>query len=91
MEIDPEFTQYQSQFFARELTRRASSDSVESLGSTLEPLRGSRGTLVVELLDIDSLGGRQQHLVVAAVTDDGQALPENDPEKLLFMIQWELA
>jgi SNF2 family DNA or RNA helicase len=31
----PEYTPYQSQFFAWELTRRAAGDSVESLGSTL--------------------------------------------------------
>ena len=35
MELIPTFTQYQSQFFAWELTRRAAGDSVESLGSTL--------------------------------------------------------
>jgi ERCC4-related helicase len=51
--------------------------------STLEPLRGKQGFLAVELLTIDSLGGREQHLVVSAVTSDGHLLPENDPEKLL--------
>lgn len=51
--------------------------------STLEPLRGQSGMLVAELLSIDSLGGHEQHLLVAAVTDDGKVLNEDDPEKLL--------
>jgi hypothetical protein len=51
--------------------------------STLEPLRGKQGWLAVELLTIDSLGGREQHLVISAVTSDGHMLQENDPEKLL--------
>lgn len=51
--------------------------------TTLEPLRGKQGRLAVELLTIDSLGGREQHLVVSAVTNDGHMLPEDDPEKLL--------
>lgn len=51
--------------------------------STLEPLRGQSGMLIAELLSIDSLGGHEQHLLVAAVTDDGGVLSEDDPEKLL--------
>ncbi len=51
--------------------------------STLEPWRGSRGTLVAELLTIDSLAGREQRLVAAAITNDGRLLTEDDPEKLL--------
>jgi len=51
--------------------------------TTLEPLRGKQGRLAVELLTIDSLGGREQHLIVSAVTSDGHMLPEDDPEKLL--------
>lgn len=51
--------------------------------TTLEPLRGKQGWLAVELLTVDSLGGREQHLVVSAVTADGHVLPEEDPEKLL--------
>lgn len=51
--------------------------------STLEPLRGATGWLAVELLTVDSLGGKEQHLLVAAVTTDGRALAEDDPAKLL--------
>ena len=51
--------------------------------STLESLRGKQGWLAVELFTIDSLGGREQHLVVSAVASDGYILPEDDPEKLL--------
>ena len=51
--------------------------------TTLEPWRGQSGILVAELLTIDSLGGREQHLVVSAVTHEGEVLPEDDPEKLL--------
>ena len=51
--------------------------------TTLEPWRGQSGTLIAELLTIDSLGGREQHLVVSAVTSNGEVLPEDDPEKLL--------
>ncbi|MCO6428346.1 SNF2-related protein [Nitrosomonas communis] len=51
--------------------------------TTLEPLRGTSGWLALELLTVDSLGGKEQHLVVSAITKDGYILPEDDPEKLL--------
>lgn len=51
--------------------------------STLEPWRGKSGLLKAELLTIESLGGLEQHLVVSAVTHSGEALQEDDPEKLL--------
>lgn len=51
--------------------------------STLEPWRGSRGTLVAELVTIDSLAGREQCLLAAAITDDGRLLTDDDPRKLL--------
>ena len=51
--------------------------------TTLEPIRGAKGWLAVELLTIDSLGGREQHMIVSAITDDGRLLPEDDPKKLL--------
>lgn len=51
--------------------------------STLEPLRGQRGWLTLKLFSVEALGNLEQHLVVSAVTADGQALPEDDPEKLL--------
>lgn len=51
--------------------------------STLEPLRGQHGWLTLKLFSVEALGNLEQHLVVSAVTADGQALPEDDPEKLL--------
>ena len=51
--------------------------------STLEPLRGQCGWLTLKLFSVEALGNLEQHLVVSAVTTDGQALPEDDPEKLL--------
>ena len=51
--------------------------------STLESWRGYSGLLKAELLTIESLGGIEQHLVVSAVTHTGEALLEDDPEKLL--------
>ncbi|HFD88030.1 MAG TPA: DEAD/DEAH box helicase, partial [Gammaproteobacteria bacterium] len=51
--------------------------------TTLEKWRGKQGMLVAELLTIHSLGGVEQHLVVSAITDSGEILPEDDPEKLL--------
>ncbi len=51
--------------------------------STLEPLRGQCGWLTLKLFSVEALGNLEQHLLVSAVTADGQALPEDDPEKLL--------
>jgi ERCC4-related helicase len=51
--------------------------------STLKPLRGRSGLLTARLISVAALGETEQHLVVAAITDDGQALPEDDAEKLL--------
>jgi ERCC4-related helicase len=51
--------------------------------STLEPYRGKAGWLTVRLIEVDALGNQEQHLLVTAVTSDGIALLENDPEKLL--------
>lgn len=51
--------------------------------STLEPLRGQHGWLILKLFSVEALGNLEQHLVVSAVTAGGQALPEDDPEKLL--------
>lgn len=51
--------------------------------STLEPLRGQRGWLTLKLFSVEALGNLEQHLVVSALTADGHALPEDDPEKLL--------
>lgn len=51
--------------------------------STLEPYRGNAGWLSVKLLVVDTLGHREEHLLVAATTHDGLILAEEDPEKLL--------
>jgi ERCC4-related helicase len=51
--------------------------------STLKPLRGKSGVLTARLISVSALGELEQHLLVAAITDDGQALAEDDAEKLL--------
>ncbi|MGC8731004.1 MAG: SNF2-related protein [Halothiobacillaceae bacterium] len=51
--------------------------------STLEPYRGKAGWLTCKLLSVEALGNQEQHLVVAAITTDGDILAEEDPEKLL--------
>jgi hypothetical protein len=51
--------------------------------STLKPLRGKSGLLTARLVSVAALGELEQHLVVAAITDDGQTLAEDDAEKLL--------
>jgi len=51
--------------------------------STLERFRGQTGWLTVKLIEVVALGEAEQHLLVAAVTSDGNALIEEDPEKLL--------
>jgi superfamily II DNA or RNA helicase len=58
-------------------------DSYRSQLATLKPLRGRGGWLTVRLLTVEALDEKEQHLVVAGVTDDGTALPEQDAEKLL--------
>lgn len=51
--------------------------------STLSGYRGKKGLLSVSLLTVDALGSQEQHILVSAVTEDGAALLEDDPEKLL--------
>lgn len=51
--------------------------------STLEPYRGKGGWLTLRLISVEALGNQEQHLLVAATTHDGEALAEEDPEKLL--------
>jgi hypothetical protein len=51
--------------------------------STLEPYRGKGGWLTCKLMSVEALGNQEQHLLVAAITHDGTALAEEDPEKLL--------
>lgn len=51
--------------------------------STLEPYRDKAGWLTLRLIEVDALGNQEQHLLVTAITSDGIALLEDDPEKLL--------
>jgi ERCC4-related helicase len=58
----------------------------EAYGSqiaTLMPYRGKAGWLTVKLIEVETLGSQEQHLLVAASTTEGVALAEDDPEKLL--------
>jgi ERCC4-related helicase len=51
--------------------------------STLKDFRGQSGILSVELVTVSALGNAEDHLLVSAVTTEGVALLEDDPEKLL--------
>jgi superfamily II DNA/RNA helicase len=51
--------------------------------STLEPYRGKSGWLTLRLVSVEALGSEEQHLLIAASTNDGLVLIEEDPEKLL--------
>ena len=59
--------------------------------SALKPYRGQSGTLMVSLLSVEALGQCEQHLIVAAVTKDGNVLVDDVPEKLLRMPAAELS
>jgi hypothetical protein len=50
---------------------------------SLEKWRDQSGWLSVTLLSVETLNDQEQHLVVSACTQAGEALPEDDPEKLL--------
>ncbi len=58
-------------------------DAYGSQISTLKPYRGKSGWLTLKLVSVEALGNEEERLLVAAVTSDGQALAEDDPEKLL--------
>jgi ERCC4-related helicase len=58
-------------------------ESRSSRVSTLEPLRGRRGQLALQVLVVNILGVLEEHLLLAAVTDDGEVLHAEDPEKLM--------
>jgi superfamily II DNA/RNA helicase len=51
--------------------------------STLKNYRGQTGWLSVMLISVETLGSQEQHLIVAAGTDKGETLAEDDPQKLL--------
>lgn len=51
--------------------------------STLQTLRGTGGWLALNVLSIEALGITEDYLLLAAVTQSGHVLHEEDPEKLL--------
>ncbi len=51
--------------------------------ATLKALRGQGGWLSFSVLSVDALGLVEDYLLVAGITDAGQALHEEDAEKLL--------
>ncbi len=57
-------------------------EAYEKKISTLEQWRGKSGILEIVLVEVDSLSGKEQELIVSAVTHDGKILPEDDPQKL---------
>ena len=62
---------------------RFSYDRYGAKVSTLEALRGTSGWLALSVLTIEALGTTEEHLLLAAVTDAGEPLHDEDPEKLL--------
>ncbi|OOF84303.1 DEAD/DEAH box helicase [Rodentibacter ratti] len=51
--------------------------------STLETYRGQHGQLLAKLISISALGGMEQHILISAITENGEILQVDDPEKLL--------
>lgn len=51
--------------------------------ATLKALRGQSGWLSFSVLSVDALGSVEDYLLVAGLTDAGEALHEEDAEKLL--------
>ena len=51
--------------------------------STLESLRGQSGWLALSVLSVEALGTTEDYLLLAGMTDAGEALHDEDPEKLL--------
>lgn len=58
-------------------------DGYGTMLATLLPLRGQTGWLSLSVLSIDALGVQEDYLLLAGVTDAGQALHEEDAHKLL--------
>ncbi|WP_284431667.1 SNF2-related protein [Acidovorax sp. SUPP950] len=58
-------------------------DEYGTMLATLLPLRGQTGWLSLSVLSIDALGVREDYLLLAAITDAGQPLHEEDVHKLL--------
>ena len=57
--------------------------SYESKISTLEPYIGKSGYILAKLVNVTALNNEEQHLVLSAITQDGEILEADDPEKLL--------
>lgn len=51
--------------------------------SSLEPYIGQKGQLIAKLVMVSAFDQTEEHLVVSAVTDNGEILLEDDPEKML--------
>jgi hypothetical protein len=58
-------------------------DSYGTKVPTLEALRGQSGWLVFSILSIEALGTVEDYVLLAGITDAGEPLHEEDPEKLL--------
>jgi adenine-specific DNA-methyltransferase len=50
--------------------------------SALEPFIGQAGRLALTLFTVDALGDHEEHLILTAMTDSGDALPEEAAEGL---------
>lgn len=62
---------------------RFSYDGYGAKVSTLQTLSGSSGWLALSMLTIEALGTTEDHLLLVATNDAGQALHDEDAEKLL--------
>jgi len=54
--------------------------------TALEPLLNQAGWLTLTLFSVEALEQGEDHLVLAAVTDDGQALPEETASRLMTVL-----
>ena len=62
---------------------RLSYDGYGAKVSTLQTLRGSSGWLGLSVLTIEAMGTTEDHLLLVATNDAGQAVHDEDAEKLL--------
>ena len=62
---------------------RFSCDGYGAKVSTLQTLRSNSGWLGLSVLTVEALGTTEDHLLLAATNDAGQALHDEDAEKLL--------
>lgn len=53
--------------------------------SILEPLRGKSGSLAVSQFTVESMDQAEDHLILAACTDDGQLLDEEQARRMLTL------